>query len=572
MPITDYARLVGKSNGNGSSRFKANALTSSKWQQVQGIYPTNRFGYGNYGASTRKIANAEWKAISGSADEDIIYNLPLLRVRSRDLFMGSPILGGAILTLRTNAIGDGLVPLPQIDGEFLGMSDDDTAEANLLAKKEFSLFADTVECDWNRRNTFPELTDLAFCNMCISGDVLGTLPMKARKGSIYDLRIRLIEADRVCNPSELSPLETTNDGAQKTFGGVELTPDGEVEAYWVANKHPGWTGYIVSPSIKYERVPAFGEVTGRPVAMLISEMERIEQRRGVPLASKCLTELKQMQRYIESTTIQNVIKSYFCSFIKSEMPSVDMFDRMLITEEELTGLYQKDPYNIRLAPGIVNWMKPGEEITFPINAGPDPQFEPFIVALCKFIGGCLGIPYEILLQHFSASYSASRAALLAFWKRIKVLRKLIVNQFCQPVYVAWMYEAMSRGIFDDYPIDGFFDDPRVLQAWVKCSWSGNPQGSIDPLKEIQASQLKVRMGVSTLETECLEYNGTDWRAVTRQQGIEVKEATVQNLTYIRNLDTKGQPILSLGVSDPSADEGDIAAQEQQSFGNTGVQE
>ena len=58
----------------------------------------------------------------------------------------------------------------------------------------------------------------------------------------------------------------------------------------------------------YTRIPAFGEETGRPVAMLVSEMERPEQRRGVPLMAKCLTEMKQLQRYIESTTIQNVIK------------------------------------------------------------------------------------------------------------------------------------------------------------------------------------------------------------------------------------------------------------------------
>jgi lambda family phage portal protein len=377
--------------------------------------------------------------------------------------------------------------------------------------------------------------------------------MKERKGSIYDTKIRLIEADRVANPIGQNLIgKYTNDGVPKIFGGVELTDDGEVDAYWICNRHPGFSNFITPSDAAFTRIPAFGEETGRPVAMLIGESERPEQRRSVPLASKCLTELKQIQRYIESTTIQNVIKSYFCSFIKSEMPSTDMFDRMLITDEELEGLVQRDPYNIRLAPGIVNWMRPGEEISFPINSGADPQFEPFVVALCKFIGGCLGIPFEVLLQHFSASYSASRAALLAFWKRVKVLRRMIINQFCQPSYIAWMFEAISKGV---WKAPGFFEDPRIFQAWVRCAWSGSSQGSIDPLKEIMASERKVRMGVSTLEMECLEHNGSDWRAVTVQQGIECKAATAASLTYIRNLDMKGQPILSLGVSESDTGDG-----------------
>jgi lambda family phage portal protein len=522
-------------------------------------FPTNnRSGYGNYGASRRKLANAEWKALSGSADEDIIYNLPLLRVRSRDLFMGSPIAGGAILTLRTNTIGSGLIPLPKVDGDVLGLDNEDTAEVNKLIKSEFFLFANTVECDWNRRNTFSELQDLAFVNMCISGDVLGLLPMKTRRGSIYDTRIRLIEADRVADPVQPGD-QITNDGAFKIFGGVELTDDGEVDAYHVAPRHPGYTtqyaAALAYPSADFLRVPAFGEETGRPVSMLVGEFERPEQRRGVPLMSKCLTELKQLQRYIESVTIQNVIKSYFAAFIKSEFPSAEMFDRLVSSDElddMMEGLAGRSQYDIRLAPGIVNWMRPGEDITFPLNAGPDAQFEPFVIALCKFIGTCLGIPFEVLLRQFNSSYSASRAALLEFWRRVKVLRELIVNQFCQPVYLAWMYEAVARGIFKRYPVRGFFEDPRIRQAWTRCDWAGSSPGSIDPLKEILACEKRLHIGISTLEQETLEFNGGDWRANTVQQGIELEEATANRLTYIRNLDAKYLPIVDPGVEDETA--------------------
>jgi lambda family phage portal protein len=516
--------------------------------------PSNRSGYGLYGASQRKIANEAWFAISGSADQDIIYNLPLLRARSRDLFMGAPLAGAAILTLRTNCIGNGLVPLPQIDGEYLGMSTDETAKANNLIKEEFSLFGDTVECDWNRRSTFPELTDLAFCNMCISGDVLGTLPMKTRRGAVYDTKIRLIEADRIVNP-RLFNNDLTDAGLIKRYGGVELTDDGEVKSYWIAPRHPGsyGLGYVVPPISEFTEVPAFGEETGRPVAMLIAEMERPEQRRGVPLMAKCLTEMKQLQRYIESTTLQNVIKSYFSAFVESQMPSAEMFDRGFVDEPDIKKLINRNPYDVRLGPGIINWMSPGDKISFPVGAGPEREFEPYVVALCKFIGACLGIPFEVLLKQFNSSYSASRASLLEFWRRVKVLRKLIVNQWCQPIYITWMMEAIAKGVWQ---APGFFEDPRIFRAWTRCAWAGSSPGSIDPLKEIQATERKIKVGISTLEMECLEWNGSDWRANTIQQGIENTFCGENGLTYIRNIGGVGANVIIPTGEDQVVDGGD----------------
>jgi lambda family phage portal protein len=522
---------------NGNAK---NYATTIGYQRV----PSNRSGYGNYGASNRKIGLEEWRAISGSADQDIIYNLPLLRQRSRDLYMGFPIAGAGILTLRTNVVGNGLIPMPQIDGEILGMDSEETANINKLISDEFDLFADTVECDWNRRSTFYQLEDLVCVNALISGDILGLLPMKQRRGAVYDTKIRLLEADRITNPYAVNTgfSDRTMDGAQKTFGGVELSDDGEVDAYWISKTHPGLLGYSAMPYSpdNFTRVPAFGAETGRPVAMLVAEMERPEQRRGVPLFAKCLTEMKQMQRYIESTTIQNVIKSYFTSFVSSAMPSDHMFDN-IIDDDIREDLVMRNPYHVRLGPGMVNWLRPGDSITFPVNAGPEKEFEPYVVAMCKFIGSCLGIPYEVLLKQFNSSYSASRASLLEFWKRVKVLRQLIIDQFCQPVYVTWMMEAVAKGIF---PAPRFFEDVRIQRAWTKCAWSGSSPGSIDPLKEILASERKIKLGVSTQERECLEINGSDWRANAIQQGLESKFAESKGLPYPRLQDVKEIPIVA----------------------------
>ena len=68
--------------------------------------------------------------------------------------------------------------------------------------------------------------------------------MKERRGSVYQTKVRLIEADRVASPdSGYSRTRNGNgktiDGAEKIYGGVELTTDGEVDAYWLSPRHPG---------------------------------------------------------------------------------------------------------------------------------------------------------------------------------------------------------------------------------------------------------------------------------------------------------------------------------------------
>jgi lambda family phage portal protein len=511
-----------------------------------GPFPGNRYGYGSYGASRRKVGLEEWHAFSGSPDIDIVANLPLLRQRSRDLFMGSPLAAAAVLTLRTNAVGTGLKVMPQIDGAVLGKSKEEAAALNKFLSDEFAIFANTPECDWNRRCTFAQLQDLVFTNQCISGDVLVTLPMKDRHGAVYATKIRLIEADRVMNPWKAGLEETTAAGGPRVFGGVELSADGEVEAYWVARRHPATAiagGFLGgSPMLDpgdFERLPAFGEETGRPVAFLVGEMERPEQRRAVPMMSKCLTELKNLSRYIESTTVRTVIQSYFTAFVTSAMPSTEMFSG-LVNDDAMADYVQRNPYHLKLGPGIINWMRPGDQITFPVHSGPESEFEPYTTALCKFVGAALGVPFEVLLKQFNASYSASRASLLQFWGRVKVLRQGLVDQFCQPTYQAWLMECVALG---NVQAPGFFEDPRVFRAWSRCSWSGASPGSIDPLKEIVAADKRVKLGISTLERESLEINGSDWRENALQQGLELAFSLEQGLPYTRNQTATDDPIM-----------------------------
>ena len=103
------------------------------------------------------------------------------------------------------------------------------------------LWADTPVCDAERMDNFYQLQQLAFLSYLMNGDTIALLPMKHQAGVPYDLRVRLIEADRVCSPDgfdRLMPCTVQGYEVQSIVQGVETDADGMVTAYWICNRHP----------------------------------------------------------------------------------------------------------------------------------------------------------------------------------------------------------------------------------------------------------------------------------------------------------------------------------------------
>lgn len=153
-------------------------------------------GYSNYGASLHKKSMRGWMWHGGSPKEDIEDNLRVLRERSRDAYMGVPLATGAIKTMRTNVVCGGLTPTPQIDNAFLGISDEEAQKINEQIAREFALWANKPTCDADRIDNFYMLQQLAFTGFLLNGDSWAVLQNKKTPGVPYDLRVRIIEADR----------------------------------------------------------------------------------------------------------------------------------------------------------------------------------------------------------------------------------------------------------------------------------------------------------------------------------------------------------------------------------------
>ena len=69
---------------------------------------------------------------------------------------------------------------------------------------------------------------------------------------------------------------------------------------------------------------------------------------------------------------------------------------------------------------------------------------------------------------------------------------------------------------------GLVDAPDFYEnryAYTRCKWIGPGRGWVDPVKEAQACQIRMDIGLSTLEAECAG-QGLDWEEVLEQRARE----------------------------------------------------
>ncbi|MGL4566926.1 MAG: phage portal protein [Fusobacteriaceae bacterium] len=460
--------------------------------------------YANHGASTQKNAFKGFKVSNGGPISDIECNVGVLRARSRELYMGTPLATGAVNKIKTNVIGSGLIPKSTVDAEILGITREEAEKLEKKIESEFQLWAGSTMCDFSRTDNFYHIQEQAITSALINGDVFAIFGYKKRSGEIYGLKINLVESDRVTTPL-MSDKDIVN--------GIEYK-NGELSAYHIANNHPGDENIS-----QFTRVPVFGEVTGERIALHLYRRERIGQRRGIPLLAPVIESLLTLGRYTQAELTSALVGSLFTAVIESDNEDSDgIFGGESIAEDEQVDSDNEKSYE--LGHGTVMQLEPGQKIK-EINPGrASAGFDLFVKAVAKQIGSALELPYEVLISNFESSYSASRGALLEAWKMFKSRRAWIVRDFCQPVYETFLTEAVASGRIS---APGFFLDKRIKSAYCKSEWYGPAQGQLDPLKEVTASARKVEHGFSTYSRETAELTGMNWDQNCSRRVVENKK-------------------------------------------------
>jgi lambda family phage portal protein len=271
--------------------------------------------------------------------------------------------------------------------------------------------------------------------------------------------------------------------------GIEYDAKGRKVALWLHPDHPGnMTPYLRN---RYEstRVP-LGEVTQ------IFDALRPGQDRGVSMFAAAALPLLDLAGYLEREAMRKSIEACLSLFVTTP-------DDPTATSLGATGgpgAATKDSLGnslTRIAPGMINYLKPGESI----EPGPVAQvgdMTPFIMQQQLLAAAAGGVMFEHMTGDFrNVNYSSYRVGSFDFARTIEQLQWNVFGfKMCRPMAAAFTEGAQAIGIAG---ANG------VKLRWTPPSAVTSP----DPLKDANADTVQMR-NLTMAPSEVAERRGWNY--------------------------------------------------------------
>lgn len=292
--------------------------------------------------------------------------------------------------------------------------------------------------------------------------------------------------------------------AQGITQGVERNAWRRVRAYHLLKAHPGDLGMKAQGNTK--RVSA-------EQMLHIAHRKRIGQNRGQPLLHAVLVRLADIKDYEESERVAARISAALAMYIKKGTP-----DDYVITDKPGTDR------TFPLAPGVVvDTLLPGEEVGTIESNRPNPFLEAFRNGQLKAIAAGTRGTYSSVARSYDGTYSAQRQELVEGQQGYDLLQHAFIDDWCRPVYRAWLRMAMLSGQLQP-PADL---DQRTLYGAV---YQGPVMPWINPVHEANAWKLLVEAGFAD-EAEVARARQRNPQELKRARAAEVATNREQGLVF-----------------------------------------
>jgi lambda family phage portal protein len=329
----------------------------------------------------------------------------------------------------------------------------------------------------------------------------------------------MVSPDRLSNPYQQTD-------THRLRGGVEIDDFGAPLGYHIRKAHQN-DYFDAQLSMEWEFYPR-ETPWGRPIVVHHYEFEDIAQHRGLGVLTPVLNRLRMLMRYDSAELQQALIQTIFGFFLQSPYDRADVQGALAgsIDDPGEASAYQQlregfhggNPLSVG---GVrISMLAPGETIGTVNPTRPNSNFDPFQAVFLRNLAAATGQSAEQISWDYSkTNYSSARAALLESWKTLTRRRENFAVGFANPVYCAWLEEAIDSG---RVPLPaGAPDFVEMRAAYARCRWIGPARGWVDPVAERQGAVLGLDAGFGTLEDECAE-QGRDYEETLDQREVEVR--------------------------------------------------
>lgn len=423
----------------------------------------------NNSENAKHWAAADYLSADAEANPDVRRKL---RIRSRYEVANNSYARGIVLTLANDTIGTG----PRIQ---LLSSDD---EINSQIENAFMSWASRIDLAGKLRTIR--------MSRCQDGEVFILLA----ENPLYDaddvqLDLQIIEADRIADPQWLSEQNNNIDG-------IELDPYGNPRRYRLLKFHPG-SDEVGSNQFDYEYVSAKNMIH-------FYRVDRPGQHRGIPEITSALPLFAQLRRFTLAVLSAAEAAADFAGILYTDAPAGDAAE--------------VDPMDyIELRRNMLVTMPDGWKMAQLDPKQPCSTYSEFKAEILNEIARCLNMPYNIAAGNSSGyNYASGRLDHQTYFKSLRVERSAIETKILTPVFEAWLKEyALIHGIKTNN---------------IKYSWFWDGFEHVDPGKEANATDIKLKNGTTTYAAEYAK-QGRDWEAEFEQAAKERQKMVELGISF-----------------------------------------
>ncbi len=454
-----------------------------------------------------------------------------LRTRSARIYDENMYAYSLVQRLTHNIIANGLSPESEPTAKVLGWTDEQAAAFRSELEQQFTVWANAPWlCDAKEERTFGQLQQEIFSESYIEGDVLVVLKWNNRQN--------LPRIDIIGGRSVQSPLTVNIADGHTMCEGVERDSRGRHVAYW-----------IYKGNGKYDRLPAWGEKSGRRLAFLYyAPGKRSEDVRGMPLLARALQSLKEIDSYSAALQRKAVINSLVAMTIERDVEATGP-QKGLVMSNAMNGPTQVEattPTGTKavsklqgLMPGaVVERLAAGEKLrAHQGNAAMEP-FSQFQNSHLKPIAFSNGLAPEVYMMEFNKSFSAAQAANNEQRLETSIER----GRHGVPMDIIFEEVTVALVLNGKVNAPGFLDaitDPKLYdkrQAYLNHRWSGYVKPVVDLAKVVPAYVTMINEGLITRDRVCQELHGMDF-----------DEVIIRTATESAKLAAAIKPLVELGT-------------------------
>jgi len=494
---------------------------------------------GSYGRSSQDGGSKwDWGLSNDGASPAIDHYYA--RQNSRSAYLDSLQAHAVVGRFADTVVDTGLRLKPKPAWRQLGITPEQAREWSADVEEKFDMWARSKKSHRSEQMSFYQMQRLVSISQPRDGEYFVRLTYNNRKDLINPLQLRLIDPNQIRGFAF-----TSTQGFQGFADGIKRDEAGREVAY-----------NVYSYDYKNNRyretvIPAIGPRSGRRMVLHGFAQEWPDQVRGYPRLFHALQEFENLTDFSLAHIKKAINQSNLTMFVKpsDDAPASNPFEEIThnvagpINASSLSGGAITPAGDLSDSTDLEDRLRylpikeatfgvPGSTAVFSLEGGetlepfrdtaPSEHYSAFIEAFASHLSASLSIPLEVVLMKFNQNYSASRAALILFWRVAQIWRDELASDLLKPVYEEWLAGEIAAG---RVRAPGW-SDPVLRQCWSECYWNGVPMPNIDPEKTARAEQLYVEAGAQTLQDVAQNYNGSNFEANKAQLREELEDLPI----------------------------------------------